>query len=118
MVHSISIQKYKFTNPSQFGKLLNCKLKLLLQKNVKEKKGLLISGLFFLFSMSLFSQNQSLSDSLIQVYEKGNIADDDELRILREIAANETNSDRKLQYSLRLVEIAEFLDSTDYLIRG
>lgn len=76
----------------------------------------------FLGSLSFFSlcsaQDQSLADSLILHYHSGSFPLDDELVLLKSIAANETNPDRKLEFSELLISKATPPSHWNYLHIG
>ncbi len=75
-------------------------------------------GFFFIGWFSVYSQNKTRSDSLESIYTSGRYAPQDKLKILKEIAINHPDTERKLFFSEELIRIARALDSTDYLIQG
>ena len=68
--------------------------------------------------MLSFAQNESLADSLIQVYESGNYDPAQKLKILAEIADYLPDPDRILAYSDSLMTEAERQDSTRYIFNA
>lgn len=70
------------------------------------KKVCFLTGLFFYIGITAICQNQERADSLILVYKSGNYQKEEVLSIFKTIAENETNLDKKLEYS-------ELLISTD-----
>lgn len=76
-----------------------------------------ILGFYLIFSASLFSQNQKLSDSLKQVYDaKSNTIEN--LNILRLISQNETNQELKINYANELIHKASVDSLFDFLHSG
>jgi len=74
---------------------------------------------FFCFTCSIFyGQNQKISDSLEIVYNNKAFNAQDELKILKILAEEETDTKKKLNFSLKLIKIAKELDSTNYLFAG
>jgi len=86
------------------------------------KKAYYLIGFFYFISYITFGQDQKLADSLIAIYESGSFPDED-LVLLRNIAEEETNPERQLEFSELLIEKAskdslfEFLHS-GYLQKG
>ncbi|MEN0003243.1 MAG: adenylate/guanylate cyclase domain-containing protein [Bacteroidota bacterium] len=66
----------------------------------------------------LLAQDQQLSDSLAVIYERGNYAKSEELRLLRDLAQYETDADKILNYSLQLIARATAVDSVRYEFNG
>ncbi|MGB5692653.1 MAG: adenylate/guanylate cyclase domain-containing protein [Flavobacteriaceae bacterium] len=64
-----------------------------------------------------YTQDQKLADSLIEEYKMGAYQADD-LMVLRKIAQNEQNPDRKLHYTQKLIERAEKDSVFEFLISG
>ncbi len=81
------------------------------------KKACFLLGFFILCSI-LNSQNQKISDSLENIYKRGNYESRDKLKIIKQLAVNETDTEKKLAYSLLLIQTAKELDSVDYLFQG
>jgi class 3 adenylate cyclase len=65
-----------------------------------------------------FAQDESLADSLIQVYESGNYKPELKLKILSDIAFNLPDPDRILSYCDSLMVEAERLDSARYIFNA
>ena len=83
-----------------------------------KKKAYLTLGLFFLLYSSTYSQNQRIADSLEIIYLKGNFEEQDRLKILIELAVSNSNPEKKLKFSEELIQIAQLVDSIDYLFQG
>ena len=83
-----------------------------------KKKAYLTLGLFFLLYSSTYSQNQRIADSLEIIYLKGNLEDQERLKILEDLAISSSNPENKLKYSEEIIQIAQLVDSIDYLFRG
>ena len=64
------------------------------------------------------AQDQKLSDSLATIYDSGEYAKEEELKLLKELAKSETNADQILTYSLLLITKSKDTDSTDYEFEG
>ncbi|WP_047418300.1 adenylate/guanylate cyclase domain-containing protein [Cellulophaga sp. Hel_I_12] len=73
---------------------------------------------FMVKSMPGFGQDESLADSLIQVYESGNYDKAVKLKILSEITGNIPDPDRILAYSDTLMREAIKQDSTIYIFNA
>lgn len=81
-------------------------------------KAYLTVGFFFICCLLSNAQHLSLSDSLEFVYSTGNYEKQQELKILKELAVNHTNNDKKLLFSEQLIQKALKLDSSDYEFSG
>lgn len=66
-------------------------------------------------SFDAFSQNQSLGDSLVAVYESLDQDDTSRLRILTLIAANQNDPNKRLYYSEKLMDEASHAQNNLYL---
>ena len=66
----------------------------------------------------IFSQNQKVSDSLKIELTKENFNKVEKIKILAEIAANETDTDEILNYSKQLIYFAKEIDSIKYVYDG
>lgn len=75
-------------------------------------------GFFFIGCLTVVAQNKAIGDSLELVYTGDKYKKEDKIVILKELAVNHTNADKKLSYSEQLIETAKELDSTDYLFQG
>jgi len=73
---------------------------------------------FIVNGVPSFGQNESLADSLIQVYESGNYDRAEKLKILSEITGNIPDPDRILAYSDTLMREAIRQDSTTYIFNA
>lgn len=74
--------------------------------------------LLLVLAPNLRAQSKKMDDSLERVFASGDYAIGGMLSILKELAVNHTDADKKLQYSKQLIVLAEELDSTDYLFQG
>ncbi len=84
---------------------------------ILNKKACYILG-FFVFCNFLNSQNQKSSDSLEIIFSQGNYKEHEKLKIIKQLAVNETDTKKKLKYSTLLIKTAKELDSVDYLFQG
>ena len=82
------------------------------------RKAYLTLGFFFIISQIAFCQSKNVGDSLDLVYSTGNYESKDELFILKEIAVNHVNVDKKLFYSNKLIDVAQKTDSSNYVFQG
>jgi adenylate cyclase len=83
----------------------------------KRKAYYLIIG-FFSFTFTIISgQDQKVADSLVVLYNSG-LYQDEEVVILLNIAINEMNPDRRLQFSQKLIERASKDSLFDFLHKG
>ncbi len=92
--------------------------KTIFQNILFYKKAYLTLGYFILFCYCIYSQNQKLADSVESIYLHGSFEEQDRLKMLKELAVNHTNTEKKLAYSLELIRTAQALDSVDYLFSG
>lgn len=82
------------------------------------KKAYLILGFFFITHHIALGQSKNIGDSLDQVYSTGSYEPKDELSIIKEIAVNHRDVDKKLFYSSKLIELAQKIDSASYVFQG
>ncbi|MGB5269755.1 MAG: adenylate/guanylate cyclase domain-containing protein [Eudoraea sp.] len=82
------------------------------------KKACFIIGFFYFILFTGFGQNQGVADSLEAIYLGGNYSENDKLEIIHGITINQADADKKLIYSLKLIEAARALDSVNYIITG
>ena len=75
-------------------------------------------GFFCLFYLNSYCQDQKISDSLEIIYNKNEYKESEELNLLRDLSNHETNADKKLKFSLKLIELAKKYDSINYLYTG
>ncbi|MDH5413196.1 MAG: tetratricopeptide repeat protein [Flavobacteriaceae bacterium] len=73
---------------------------------------------FFIVSSGVYGQNQKLADSIELVYLEGNFNEQDRLKILKELAINHLDPEKKLIFSIELIETATTLDSIHYMFSG
>lgn len=92
--------------------------KLIFQYFMLYKKACLSLGFFTILCANTHCQNQKLADSIESIYLKGNFEEQDRLNILKKLAANYGDTEKKLAYSLELIRTAQALDSADYLFSG
>ena len=77
-----------------------------------------VLSFLFIFCMNSYGQNQKIADSLEAIYALGNYTKQDRLKILDDLALNHTNPEKKLAYSEELIELAQELDSINYVWSG
>lgn len=75
-------------------------------------------GFFFIFCSGLYCQDQKIADSLESVYSKGTFKEQDQLKILKQLAIENADPEKKLTYSLELIKAAQKMDSIAYLYSG
>jgi class 3 adenylate cyclase len=80
-------------------------------------KAYVILGFFCFTPFLSKGQDQNLADSLSSIYESGSF-ESDELQLLSEISINETNQDKKLEYSNILIDKAKSRNSDRFLYQG
>ncbi len=73
---------------------------------------------FLIFLTCLYAQNKALADSLEIIYSKGEYREQDKLLLLKEIAENQTDAERKLAYSIEYIQTAQQVDSSESVIWG
>ena len=83
-----------------------------------KRKAWLTIGFFFISCLSLYSQSQARIDSLESIYEQGSYPPLDKLKILKELAVDDTDIEKRLMFCEELIKVAKALDSTDYLFQG
>ncbi|MFN8805518.1 MAG: tetratricopeptide repeat protein, partial [Bacteroidota bacterium] len=81
-------------------------------------KARVILGFFVLTSLAAQSQTQVALDSLEKKYQSRELEPQAKLAILKELAINSTDTNKKLSFSEELVRVATLFDSTNYLIQG
>ncbi|HET8858904.1 tetratricopeptide repeat-containing sensor histidine kinase [Marivirga sp.] len=81
-------------------------------------KLLLTVGFSIIFIFGIKAQNQQLVDSLLEIQNKKNLPDTIRLEVLHEIAFNERNTSKRLNYAKQLIVLAEKLNNQLYLHRG
>jgi len=76
-------------------------------------------SLLCLFNLNLFSQDQTIADSLAKIYHRGDTPDTAKLELLRNLSFNEvTDLKLALQYAEELVVLSRSLGNNLYLSRG
>jgi len=83
-----------------------------------QKKAWLTLGFFFISYLITYSQSKVAVDSLESSYVQGTYSDQDKLRILKDLAVNHADIEKRLYYSELLIQSATELDSTDYVFQG
>ena len=81
-------------------------------------KAYIILGFFYFLSLSVYSQNQTLADSLEAIYTEGEYEERNRLRILKDLAMALEDPEKMLAYSIELINTANTLDSISYLYDG
>ena len=82
------------------------------------KKSSVLFAVCLLLSNILNGQNQTVADSLELVYLSGEYQDKDKLSILKQLAQNLFDNNKKLSYSEELIETALRQDSVHYVLSG
>ena len=85
-------------------------------KPCQKKAGLLLV-LLFVFC-SIYGQNQTVADSLEQIYTSGNFEEKNRLRFLSALADNHPDPEKSLQFSEELLRKAKAMDSTKRIIEA
>jgi adenylate cyclase len=75
-------------------------------------------GFLLLFLGNVYNQNQALADSLESILLNKNYQEEDYLRLLRDLATDQPDPEKKLINSRELIDAARQLDSTEYLLSG
>lgn len=75
-------------------------------------------GFFLLTAVSALAQDKAIGDSLERVFTNGQYPPGQRLDLLREIAINHPDTQKKLLFSELLIEAAGAVDSADYLLQG
>lgn len=88
------------------------------QHKNKAKKAGLATGFIFIFCATLYGQKSATPDSLLSLYESGNYEKQDQLPILKKIAENATDPEKKLLYSEALIQAAKQAKSPGFLCVG
>jgi len=81
-------------------------------------KTYLFFGFLTVFCFTGHTQNQAVADSLEEVLSDGTYAASEYLSILQQLAANQTDPEKKLSYSDQLINRAREADSSVYLFKG
>lgn len=82
------------------------------------QKACVFIGFFVFTGAAAFAQDKALGDSLERVFTQGEFRPDQKLSLLKEIAVNHPDVQKKLIFSDLLIETARALDSADYLFQG
>jgi len=77
-----------------------------------------LMGFLILLGNHVISQDQELADSLEAIYVEGNFAPEEELQILKDLAAYHTDTEVMLRYSEKLIQLAEAAGENDFLVAG
>ena len=78
----------------------------------------LIIVLFF-FRYDLKAQEQKVADSLVKIYNEGNLGNNEKLELLRNLSFNEVNDiDLSLKYAEELIALSKVENNYLYLYRG
>ncbi|MEO2062764.1 MAG: adenylate/guanylate cyclase domain-containing protein [Christiangramia sp.] len=82
------------------------------------KKG--IFTLIFIFGAfaSCLSQNQAKADSLEKIYLKNSLKPSEKLEILKQIAEEQLEPEKKIAYANRLIKMSSEVDSASFLFSG
>lgn len=75
-------------------------------------------GFFVFVGLCAKAQDKARGDSLERVYTRGEFGPRQKLSLLKEIAVNHPDVQKKLIFSDLLIEAARAADSTDYLFQG
>ncbi|HEY5692553.1 MAG TPA: adenylate/guanylate cyclase domain-containing protein [Cyclobacteriaceae bacterium] len=75
-------------------------------------------GFFFAVYLFTYGQTKVIGDSLELLYTQGTYNDQDKLKILKELAVNHSDVEKRLLYSELLIKSAIEIDSPSYLFQG
>jgi len=75
-------------------------------------------GFFVFVGVVAFGQDKARGDSLERVFTRGEFGPDQKLILLKDIAVNHPDVQKKLIFSELLIEAARSADSADYLFQG
>ena len=81
-------------------------------KIVFNKKAYVTLGFFIMLSTMVYGQDQALADSLELIYTTGQFEEKDRLQLLNNIASNQPDPEKSLQYAEELLRRAKAADST------
>ena len=81
-----------------------------------KKKTCLLVGFFCFFAVGIYGQNQIIADSLESIYNSGRFEEKDRLQILYNLAKDNADLEKSLQYSNELLIRAKATDSTKRII--
>lgn len=82
------------------------------------KKACAITSFFLLVSAAALCQDKALGDSLERVFTNGEYPREARLVLLKELAVNHPDVQKKLLFSELLIEAASAVDSADYRLQG
>ncbi|TDE53083.1 tetratricopeptide repeat protein [Flavobacterium sp. GT3P67] len=78
-----------------------------------------VSLFVFFVHLSILAQEQKVADSLVKIYQKGNIENFEKLELLRNLSFNEVNNLRlSLRYAEELIVLSKLENNNLYLHRG
>jgi adenylate cyclase len=78
-----------------------------------------VSIFLFFLHLSVFSQNQKVADSLVKIYQNGNLGNSEKLELLRNLSFNEVNNlGLSLKYAEELIALSKLEKNYLYLHRG
>ena len=76
------------------------------------KKVYVTLGFFFMLSTMVYGQNQAMADSLELIYTSGKFEEKDRLQLLNNLATNNPDPEKSLQFAEELLRRAKAADST------
>ncbi len=85
-------------------------------KRLFHKKIYLVLGVFYFFCTLLNAQDQAKADSLELIYNSGQFAEKDRLQLLYQLAVNNPDPNKSLQFGNELLRRAIAADSTIHII--
>lgn len=78
-----------------------------------------VSLFLFFFHLSTFAQEQKVADSLVKIYQEGNLDNSEKLELLRNLSFNEVNNLKlSLRYAEELIALSKLENNYLYLYRG
>jgi class 3 adenylate cyclase/tetratricopeptide (TPR) repeat protein len=92
--------------------------RICLRRKCLNKRAWLVLGFFIVLGSSAYSQDKTIADSLELVYATGSFEETERLTILEGLAAYEPDPEKALKYSEELLETAQELDSTRFIVEG
>ena len=90
----------------------------MLQKSIHIIKACFIIGFYFILCPCVYSQQQTLLDSLVSVYQSGSYKKQDKLSLLKEIVDGYNDPEKILFFSDLLIHAAQAEDSAVYICIG
>ena len=86
--------------------------------NLQLKKAWLCLGFFFIYAITVMSQNQSRADSLDAVHEAGSFEEEDHMKILSELIKEHYDPDKIISFCNELIQRSEEVGDFSFAFEG